>query len=165
MPRLLVTDANILIDLALIEEHELLFLPECSAYTSFDVFYELSAPQRQSWHPFVRANRLVLEDAPEDAIIHLREEVSRGLSDPDCTVIVLAELRRAIILSGDRLVVKTCRKRGREAHGILWLFDENRRIDRYAARDLHRLLSDLMAVNTWLPVRACQDRLDRWEEE
>jgi hypothetical protein len=45
-------------------------------------------------------------------------------------LIVLAETKQAIIISGDRVIVNACRKRGREAHGILWLLDENERVQR-----------------------------------
>ncbi|MTB51861.1 hypothetical protein [Lewinella sp. W8] len=165
MPEILVTDANILIDLAIVLEHELLLLPDHDVYTTYDVFYELRAEQRNSWQPYVDAERIRLEEVEQSAVDELREEVSRRLSDPDCTVVVLAETRQAIIVSGDRLLVKAYRKRGREAHGILWLLDENERINRYTASQLHHLLTEIRKVNQWLPAKLCEERLSRWREE
>ena len=101
MPTLVVTDANILIDLALIDRCELLFLPDWSTSTTYDVFYELRDKQLALWQPYVDDGALVLEEVPEELITQMRKEVSAGLSDPDCTVLVLAELKKAIILSGD----------------------------------------------------------------
>lgn len=165
MPEILVTDANILIDLAIVLEHELLLLPDHDIATTYDVFFELKDEHRQSWQPFVDDGHISLEDIDQEAVDALRESVSRRLSDPDCTVIVLAETKQAIIISGDRMIVKAYRKRGREAHGILWLLDENERLQRYTARELYRLLSEIRKVNQWLPAQLCQDRLARWKEE
>ena len=156
MPRILVTDANILIDLALIDEHELLLLPAHDAGTTYDVFYELKPEQRKSWKPYVDEGRLTLEEVPIELIADLRESVPMGLSDPDCTVIILAEEREAIIVSGDRLLVNTYRNRGKEAHGILWLLDENDRVERYDAGQLHAVLTAIMAVNQWMPAELCR---------
>lgn len=165
MPEILVTDANILIDLAIVLEHELLLLPNHDVSTTYDVFYELKDEHQQSWQPFVDDGRIALEDVGQEAVTQLRESLSRRLSDPDCTVIVLAETKQAIIVSGDQMIVKAYRKRGHEAHGILWLLDENERMQRYTARELHRLLSEIRKVNQWLPAQLCQDRLTRWKEE
>ncbi len=165
MPEILVTDANILIDLAIVLEHELLLLPDHDIATTYEVFYELKDEHQTSWQPYINDGRISLEDVDQAAVNALRESVSRRLSDPDCTVIVLAETKQAIILSGDRMIVNAYRKRGREAHGILWLLDENERRQRYTARELYRLLSEIRKVNQWLPAKLCQERLARWEEE
>lgn len=42
---------------------------------------------------------------------------------------------------------------------------EHERMQRYTARELHRLLSEIRKVNQWLPAKLCQERLVRWQEE
>lgn len=165
MPTLVVTDANILIDLALTEHHELLFLPDWSAATTYEVFYELRLSEQASWQPFIDAGDLSLEEVPEELITEIREEVSARLSDEDCTIIVLAELKQAIIISGDQPLVKTFRKRGKKAHGILWLLDQNEASGSYAPQELHACLLAIMGVNEWLPIEECQARLKRWSQK
>lgn len=49
MPEILVTDANILIDLAIVLEHELLLLPDHDIATTYEVFYELKDEHQASW--------------------------------------------------------------------------------------------------------------------
>jgi len=165
MPQILVTDANILIDLALINEHELLLLPTHEVETTYDIYYELKPEQRVSWKPYVDDGRLTLEEVSPELVAELRASVPAGLSDPDCTVIILAERREAIIVSGDRLLVKTYRNRGKEAHGILWLLDENDRVERYDAVQLHAILTAIMKVNQWIPAELCQERLELWRSK
>ena len=163
MPRLIVTDANILIDLAEIDQHQLLFLPDWSTATTFDVFYELRDKQKLSWQPYIETGQLALEEVPEELISQIRSEVSSRLSDQDCTVIVLAESHKAIILSGDRTIAMTYRKRGYETHGILWLLDENESTGRHQPAQLHEFLTAIMAVNDWLPANECKLRIERWQ--
>ena len=123
---------------------------------------ELRDEQRDSWKPYVDSGDLTLEEVPEALIDQTRQEVSRRLSDQDCTVLVLAKQRKAITLSGDQLLVKEYRKRGEEAHGILWLLDENERAERHTPRELHDLLVSIMKINVWLPARECKLRVERW---
>lgn len=52
MPEILVTDANILIDLAIVLEHELLLLPDHDIATTYEVFFELKDEHQQSWHGY-----------------------------------------------------------------------------------------------------------------
>ncbi len=165
MPTLIVTDANILIDLALVNRCELLFLPDWSTSTTYDVFYELRDSQQQLWQPYVDSGELALEEVPEELIAQMRSDVSSRLTDPDCTVLVLAELKQAIILSGDQPIVKTFRSRGKEAHGILWLLDQNELAQRYTAAELHTFLSAIIKINDWLPVKECQARLRKWSDD
>ena len=165
MLTLIVTDANVLIDLALINKHDLLFLPDWSVFTTYEIFYELRPNQRRSWQPYIERKDLRLEEVPSDLIEAMRREVSSSLSDEDCTVLVLAEQKKAIILSGDRAIVKTYRKRGKNAHGILWLLDEHATRQSCTPTELQIFLRELMRVNEWLPIKECQQRLRSWVEE
>lgn len=162
MPTIVVTDANILIDLALVNRCELLFLPDWSTSTTYDIFYELRDKQRAMWQPYIDDGGLALEEVPEELVTQMRKEVSAGLSDPDCTVLVLAELKQAIVLSCDQPIVRTYRDRGKEAHGILWLLDQNEISQRYSAEELYSFLKAITEVNNWLPVKECQIRLKKW---
>jgi hypothetical protein len=58
MPEILVTDANILIDLAIVLAHELLLLPNHDVATTYEVFYELKDEHQQSWQPFIEDGRV-----------------------------------------------------------------------------------------------------------
>ncbi len=163
MPTLLVTDANILIDLALVKEHLLLFLPDHAVHTTYDVYFELSPQQVDSWAPFVKNGRLQLADAPESLIIQFRSELSKRLSDPDLTILALAEDRQAILLTGEKLMTRTFRGRGYEAHGMLWLLDLHEATGTYTSNQLHEILTGIMRINERMPAKLCETRLKRWK--
>ena len=89
MPRLLVTDANILIDLAIAESGHLLLINGYQVVVSFDVYYEIKLDQRIYWQPYVDDGRLQLEEADENILTQLRTQHSKKLSDPDLTFFAL----------------------------------------------------------------------------
>lgn len=162
MPRLLVTDANILIDLAIAKSAQLLFIDGYRVVVSVDVFYEINPDQMDYWRPLVDAGRLHLEEADEDIVDHLRTQHSTSLSDPDLTFFALLTKGNCIALSGDQKLVKACRKAGHEAHGLLWLLDQHAQ-DKANFSTLHSALSVIMDHNSRLPVKECSHRLTFWK--
>jgi len=121
--------------------------------------------EQASWLPFIDAGDFSLEEVPEELITEMRGQVSARLSDEDCTILVLAEIKQAIIISGDQPIVKAFRKRGKKAHGILWLLDQNEAGGSYSHPELHACLLAIMGVNEWLPITECQARLKRWSQK
>ena len=92
-------------------------------------------------------------------------QVKKGLSDADHSVIFLAELLSAMVISGDSLVRKTCLERKLEVHGILWLLDECISKDHLTPEQAHLKLTKLMEVNNRLPTKDCDERLEKWKKK
>ncbi|WP_238752409.1 PIN domain-containing protein [Neolewinella maritima] len=163
MSRLLVTDANILIDLALSNSCDLLILIDHQVVVSIDVFYELNDGQMAIWQPFVKDGRLQLEEADEGLISDLRDQLSASLSDPDLTFFALLQEEGCLALSGDRKLIKACREAGHRAHGLLWLLDQHAE-DVTNHGMLHSVLSIIMQHNSRLPTKECGERLTCWKQ-
>lgn len=161
MPRLLVTDANILIDLALANNCDLLVLDGYRIVVSIDVFYELNHTQKVRWQPYADDGRLLLEEADEQTVALLRSQYSASLSDADLTFFALLQAENWTVLSGDQKLVKACQSAGYDAHGLLWLFDQHAAQSvNYAM--LYNTLAFIMSCNDRLPQDECNKRLTKW---
>jgi predicted nucleic acid-binding protein len=91
--------------------------------------------------------------------------VSRKLSPPDLSVIILALNIQAMVVTGDNLLRKHCQKAELEVHGILWLFDlfiNNQIISKNTSIVKLELL---IAQNNRLPKEECSKRLLDWKKE
>ena len=162
MLTLLVTDANILIDLAEVDRCELLMVSGYQVVVSIDVYGEIKAEQKKRWEPYVQDGRLHTHAIDEERVVRLRRFAKGKLSEADLTFAATLDELGGIALTGDRNLVKTCRSMGFECHGILWLLDQWEPIDRVPTAILHRTLKNIMAINTRLPMDECQKRLAKW---
>ena len=165
MTPILITDANIFIDLIEIDALSYLFAAEWSIHTTDEVLRELFEEQRAALEVYARDERLTILAVDEDAVRTIKSRESRSLSDADCTVIALAQATKGSVLSGDRRVIKVCRKYQLEAHGILWCFDELIVAGIISKRQAYKLLTALMKINTWLPLEECEQRLQQWRQQ
>jgi hypothetical protein len=165
MLTLLITDANILIDLAEVDRCELLFLDGYEVVVAVDVYYEIRQDQMRRWEPFVGDGRLRLHEPEEERVERIRPLARPKLSEADLTFAATLEELGGIALTGDRNLVRTCRSLGFECHGILWLLDQWEASDDVAAPELYRTLEDILRTNTRLPIQECMDRLSKWRND
>lgn len=165
MTPIIVTDANIFIDLIEADALPFLFQMDEDIYTTEAILFELVEDHRQMLTAYILNRSLVVAPIDEIRVREIRTLESRKLSDPDCTVIALAEAVNGMLLSGDQKVIKVCRKYQLHAHGILWLFDEWIARQVCSPAQAHTWLSLIMRINTWLPARECLERLKQWEGE
>ncbi|MFZ5551877.1 MAG: hypothetical protein ACOZCO_02085 [Bacteroidota bacterium] len=169
--RIAITDANIFIDLFYLEAVKHLFFIRCEIITTDQVIAELEEEQAEKLYAFMHEGLLTVECITTADRQRMRELRSfRGLSESDLSVICLAERCDAIVLSGDDLVRKTCKKNQIEIHGILWClhqFTENGRMEKTHACEM---LIQLMKFNKRLPLPDCKRYIEekwggRMEEE
>jgi predicted nucleic acid-binding protein len=158
--KIAVTDANIFIDILFLELH--VYLPDLDLdiYTTRLVFGELEEDQ------IAKLEGVIVYQFSDEEQVTLDEfQVKKGLSDADHSVIFLAELLAAMVISGDSLVRKTCQERKLEVHGILWLLDECIRKNHLTPEQAHLKLTQLMEVNNRLPKKDCDERLEIWNKK
>ena len=132
----LVSDTSVLVDL---ERGSLL---EASFRLPFrfvvpDLLYER---ELKNWggEELIRLG-LAVEELDGDGVrraITYRRRVP-ALSLPDCFVLVLAQTRSWILLSGDGALRQLAADETVECHGVLWLLDEMRDADAVGIRDLY----------------------------
>lgn len=160
-----IQDANILIDLETAGLFDLWLQVGIETHTSDLVRWELDRGNHVQALSYLDSGAIHCHALDEDelaAVEGLHAEVGGGVSLVDCSVIYLAERLGAMLLSGDKALVRMARDRQVEGHGTLWLFDllVNRSVlmPRLAAAKLKHLL----ASGRFLPKPECEARITRW---
>jgi len=156
-----ITDANIFIDLFKIGLLER--LPRIGDYeleTTLLVLNELNEKQQAVVKEMIE-NRLLhlVEVAQDDAF---RLETESVFSEADRSVMAWALQNRSMVLSSDQPVVRFCRKKGLEAHGILWVLEqlfENQALDNAAVLEKLDLLEK---ANRWLSRSLIEEKRKLW---
>jgi hypothetical protein len=122
--RLAITDACILIDLCDLRLTTSFFELDLEIHTTVDVFQELYDSQRIELQAFCDCGRLTLHSIDESARKAMSQRAyPRSLSENDRTVLYIAEMIGAIVLSSDKPVRAYAKRMCIEYHGMLWIFD------------------------------------------
>lgn len=163
--KIAVTDANIFIDIIYLGIHTSLFKIGLEIYTTQFVLDELDDNQLSTLDKLITDKILIIFEFTNDELALLSGYfIKKSLSVADHSVIFIADKMKAIVLSGDALVRKTCESMKLEVHGILWLFDECINCNYFSLQEAHKKLTDLMLFNKRLPENECEVRLIRWKE-
>jgi len=165
--RLLIHDANVLIDLLDINLlDEAMALP-CTMETTDLVQHEVvESEQAQALSSCIDRRLLtVLSSSIEQlaAIRKIQHENPR-LTLADCSVVFHARERHGIVLSGDGLVRKEAERQQLEVHSTPWLFSRmvaESNIDMGTAVEK---LEILMSINKRLPHRECLKLIESWRK-
>ncbi len=163
--KIAVTDANIFIDIIYLKIHPILFKIGLEIYTTQYVLDELDEEQLEELRQIINDKILMVYSFSNDELNELSKYfVKRSLSAADHSVLFIANKMKAMVISGDALVRKTCNDMKLEVHGILWLMDECINCNHFSYKQAHNKLSDLMIFNKRLPIKECETRLAKWEE-
>ena len=166
--RIVINDANILIDLIHLQMIHLLFeLKHLELKTTDFVFEELGSPQRAILQKFIDQGTLEILESEEkelENIFNLLNNTS-GLSFEDCSVWYFAKINNGILLTGDGKLRKQSSQDGIEVRGILFVFDELLKAG-LITFDLALLkLDQLYQINNRLPIKAKIERVELWSRE
>jgi len=164
MIKIAVTDANIFIDLIILELIAQLFKLKLEIHTTREVFDQLSVSQKLQMAGFEETEQLVIYNFNFEEIIELQAlDMPRGLEPADRTVFYYASKLEATVLSGDNKLRKYCESQGLKVFGIIWLFDqlvEMKVINKTLAT---AKLEKLMGYNDRLPIEEIMKRLKMWK--
>lgn len=165
--RIIVNDANILIDLV-----ELRLLPhffdlEFEFITSELVLDELFEDQYEALSPYIDGKKLVVEEMTGDDIIEIMTIQSKkpSLSEQDCSAFYQARKSEATLITSDNTLRKFAQENEVEVHGHLWVFDhmiEAKTITGTRACEKLIELSTQINPKLGLPKNECETRLKRW---
>jgi rRNA-processing protein FCF1 len=163
--RVIINDANILIDLvhlSLIDKFVL--LPFDLKITDF-VYEELHENQRNTIQRYIDDNKieLIITESEEDFtnIATILENTS-GLSFEDCSVWHYANKLSGIILTGDGRLRKQATKEGISVKGILFVFDNLLIYELITFTNALERLNHLCQINSRLPINAIDERIVNW---
>lgn len=163
--RVIINDANILIDLVHLDLMNEFIQLEIELKTTDFVFEELNENQKIIIEGFVNSGdiELIITEKEEDFIsISTILENSSGLSFVDCSVWHYANKLDGILLSGDGRLRKQATANGVLVKGILYIFDQlllNHLISfDYAIEKLEQLYE----INPRLPINSKNERITSW---
>jgi hypothetical protein len=167
--RIAVTDACIFIDLFSLEILPSFFrIPGIEVHTSLDVMNELFRSQRALLEPYRDQKILTVHNLSSEqrtAIVAI--PYPRSLSTSDRTVLYLATVLQAIVLSSDKVIRNFAKNNAIEYHGMFWIMDrlveENLLFKKQAIDKLNLLMTrDLLYQNNPLMTAEVQMRIKDW---
>ncbi len=163
--RVVVQDANILIDMMEGGFCDLWFALGIETHTTDQIIFEIKEPEQQSqMEVLVSSGKLGVAslDGQEMAEVIALRMLNEDLSIQDCSVLTLSEKLNAMLLTGDKDLRRFSQTRQIEVHGTLWildlLVDKNLLAPRQAAAKLQKLLN----TKRRLPRGECRKRLMAW---
>lgn len=161
--RIAVQDANIIIDLIDCGIFELFFRLELEVVTSSLVLGEITeSSQKKACQAVVRKKWLNVVEISTLDYLRLQGLDLPGLSVPDRSVLELAEVREASLLTGDGRLRKAAKSSDVDVRGILWVFDQLVGDGLLPKKEARAKLAVLKERNQRLPKAEIEKRLKAW---
>ena len=159
-----VNDANIFIDLFEIDLIETFFKLKLDLHTTNLVINELDFEQKTALEKQVAKKKLTVKKLNETELENLKrkEITSTKLTKQDVSVYAYAKELNATILTSDNRLRKEAKEKGFEVHGILWVFETMISEKLMKPKKASDKLTELMKINTWLPMDECRKRIEKW---
>ncbi len=159
-----VNDANIFIDLFEIDLIETFFKLKLDLHTTNLVINELDFEQKTALEKQVAKKKLTVKKLNETELENLKrkEITSTKLTKQDVSVYAYAKELNAAILTSDNRLRKEAKEKGFEVHGILWVFETMISEKLMKPKKASDKLTELMKINTWLPMDECRKRIEKW---
>ena len=151
--KLLIHDANILIDLIKTESIGQFFSLNYEMITTLAVIEELNDDQQIIIAELRESSRLKIRSISEkeDEIIEGLLTQYPAISYPDCTVFYSAQSIQATLLTGDKKLRNCAEEKGIDVRGIFWIFDEMLEQKKISRTDYKGKLAKLEMINRRLP--------------
>lgn len=158
-----VTDANIFIDLIILQLVDQLFLLNIEIHTTREVFDQLREDQKAVLEAYLPSGKLTIYNFNAEEIEQIAQlEMPKGLEPADRTVYYYAHKIQSLVLSGDNKLRKFCISKKLKVCGIIWLFDEFVAQELISPVHAKERLEHLLGYNDRVPMEECLKRLSKW---
>ena len=168
--RIVVNDANILIDLVDLGLLPHFFSLEFEFLTTSLVLDELYEEQQEALLPYVDSEVLIVQEMEEDdleQIIEIQQSKPK-LSQQDCSAFYQAQKNEGTLLTSDNSLRKFALEQEIDVHGHLWVFDcmvEAETISQERASEKLKELCEVVNPKLNLPKKECDKRFNDWQSE
>lgn len=165
--KIIVNDANILIDLVKLDILLHFFQLPFSFHTTDIVFDELDEAQQQELLPFIANEQLVVEGFTGEELIAMAtlKEEKNQLSMEDCSALFCAQKLDADLITSDKNLRNFARSKAVTIRGHLWvldmLFNHTIMTGVEVTALLHRLQTKINP-RLGLPLAACEELKQKW---
>ena len=162
--KIIVNDANILIDLVDLKILPYFFQLEFEFHTTAIILDELFEEQKEALFPYIETGSLIVDDITDEDLIEIVmiRASKPSLSEQDCSAFFQAQKFTAALITSDNTLRKFAQNNNIEVHGHLWVFDNlvNNRIltGKTACKKLEELCNEVNP-KLGLPKNECQKRI------
>ncbi|UOB19368.1 hypothetical protein [Abyssalbus ytuae] len=166
--KIVINDANILIDLAKLELIQVFAKINFDLHTTDFVIEELNDEQQKPVSKLIKSGKLKIietEDALDFQGITNILENSSGLSFEDCSVWYYSKKLSGALLTGDGKLRKQATKEGIEVRGIIFIFDELLKQGLISFTLAIYKIEKLSLLNNRLPKKEIEKRIENWKDE
>ena len=163
--RIIINEANILIDLVHLDLMNEFIKLELDLKTTDFVFEELNDDQKDIIEAYINSEHIELittENEEDFESITTILESSLGLSFEDCSVWHYANKLNGILLSGDGKLRKQAMANGISVKGILYVFDQLLVHEIISFELAIVKLEQLYEINPRLPIQSKNERIASW---
>ncbi len=162
--RVVVEDANVLLDLVHGEVFALWLGMDYEHVTTHLVWQEVRTPaQRAKIQPLIEAGSLKLQDFAAPVWVEIVEfSETHRVSIADASVWMVARSEGGILLSGDLKLRRSSSSTGIDVRGVLWVLDELIEAGRINKKEGLAAMERMIEHGAFLPVDACEERRKRW---
>ena len=166
--KIVINDANILIDLAKLDLLDVFSKLPFDLYTTDFVYEELNEEQKSPVSVLHKNGYLKIIETEETIdfqnITRLLES-SSGLSFEDCSVWYYSQKLSGTLLTGDGKLRKQVSKQGIEVRGIIYVFDELVKESLLDFPIAIEKIKQLFQLNNRLPKKEIDKRIENWKDE
>lgn len=166
--KILINDANILIDLAKLKLLELFSKLNFELHTTDFVYEELNEEQKSPVSNLYNNGTLKIietQEVLEFQKINTLLEKSKGLSFEDCSVWYYSRKLSGTLLTGDGKLRKQVSKEGIEVRGIIYVFDELVSQNLLEFSSAVEKIKQLSQLNDRLPKKEIEKRIKLWDNK
>lgn len=166
--KIVINDANILIDLAKLELIQVFSKINFDLHTTDFVIEELNDEQRNPVSKLIKSKKLTVIETQDildfQGITSILEN-SSGLSFEDCSVWYYSKKLSGALLTGDGKLRKQAIKEGIEVRGIIFIFDELLKQNLITFKIAIDRIEKLSLLNNRLPKKEIEKRIEYWKDE
>lgn len=165
--KIIVNDANILIDLAKLDLIEKLSELGAVLHTNDFVLEEIEDDvQREKIDFFVSEKIITVANTGSEEIIVISQMVieNKGLSFEDCSIWHYTKKCKGLLLTGDKKLKSCVEKDGIEVRGIIYVLDELLHKNIISKETAIIKIKQLYRFNKWLPEKEIEARINKWQD-
>ena len=166
--RIVISDANVFIDLLSVSLLEVFFALPCEICTTDFVISEITRPEQQKIvQKFIKLKKLGVVSFDADDIgqvVLLQSKCSNNASLVDCSVWYYAKKVKGRLLTGDGKLRSAAEKDNVKVSGVLYLFDNFVEYGILTTEEAADNLEALMVHNVRLPKNECLSRIRKWRK-
>jgi len=162
--KIVVNDANILIDLISIDLLNAFFQLDFEFHTNDLIINEIKEGKHLLLE-IIESNQLIVNKTKAEEYSHILALQTKNLSFQDCSIWYYTKQIGGILLTGDRKLRKTVEKDHIEVRGILFIFDLLIESNILSISIAIEKLITLAKINTRLPMPEIERRLEKWKKQ